>query len=234
MGLLLSAGCAARQSPPVAVPAIIREGVTSVRVLEPDSAKAPPADEVAERITPAFASDENKLPVYPAHALEAGCQQGVVPVRAYIGTDGNVASIRSIPDRPVPDDDCHIAFSAATYAAVWRGASHPPFGRRRSPAADIDGDGRPDLTRWEQNADHDLPGLRVHVPSCRGQGRRAAPMTSGRSLDRLAGAVGPPRRRNLDDRLPRPQPWRTRRADSPRCEGARRRPMIIRSPYHVR
>jgi outer membrane biosynthesis protein TonB len=150
LGLLLSAGCASRQRPPVAVPAIIREGVTSVRVLEAESAKTPPAEDVAERITPAFASDENKLPVYPAHALEAGCQQGVVPVRVYVGTDGNVASIRSIPDRPVPDDQCHIAFSAATYAAVlaWRFA--PAFRQTPKPGRDIDGDGRPDLTRWEQ------------------------------------------------------------------------------------
>jgi outer membrane biosynthesis protein TonB len=132
------------------VPASIREGVTSVRVLEADSAKAPPADEVAERITPAFASDDNKLPVYPAHALEAGCQQGVVPIRVYVGTDGNVASIRSIPDRPVPDDECHFAFSAATYATVlaWRFA--PAFRQTPKPGRDIDGDGRPDLTRWEQ------------------------------------------------------------------------------------
>jgi len=151
LGLLLYPGCAAKQSPPVAVPAPTREGVTSVRVLAPDSANAPPADEVAERITPAFASDQNKLPVYPAHALAAGCQQGVVPVRAYIGTDGNVASIRSVPDRSVPDDDCHIAFSAATFAAVraWRFA--PAFRQTPKPGPDVDGDGRPDFTRWEQN-----------------------------------------------------------------------------------
>jgi outer membrane biosynthesis protein TonB len=150
LGLLLSAGCAARQAPPVAVPTPTREGVTSMRVLPTDAPTAPPSDEDVERITPAFASDQNKLPVYPPHALEAGCQDGVVPIRAYIGTDGNVASIRSIPARPVADDSCHAAFSAATYATVLGWRFSPAFRQTPKPGRDVDGDGRPDLTRWEQ------------------------------------------------------------------------------------
>lgn len=147
---LLCAACAARQAPPVAGPAATRQGSTSVRVLESDSKAPQPGEAVAETITPAFASDENKLPEYPAYALKAGCREGTVPIRLHIGEDGNVARVSAVPDRAVADDACHSAFWAATYGAVraWRFA--PAFRQVPRPGADIDGDGRPDYTRWEQ------------------------------------------------------------------------------------
>jgi outer membrane biosynthesis protein TonB len=93
---LLVAACAARQ-PPVTVPAISREGETSVRVLtrEPDSAE--PSEVEIETITPVYASEENALPEYPAYALEAGCDKGIVPIRVSIGADGKVQKMEAIP-----------------------------------------------------------------------------------------------------------------------------------------
>ena len=146
-GLLLSLGCAARYRPPaVAIPT----GVTSVRVLENEATQPSSSEAQAERITPAFASAENKLPEYPPYALRGGCQDGVIPIRVYVGTDGNVSAVQPIPDRPVPTDRCHSAFWVATYAAVrgWRFA--PAFRQTPRPGRDVDGDGRPDLTNWEQ------------------------------------------------------------------------------------
>jgi hypothetical protein len=149
--LLFSAGCAARQTPPVEPPLDPRAGVTSVRVLEAADRKPPAVDVVAERLTPAFASDENALPIYPSHALEAGCQQGTVAIRLHVGEDGNVAQVASVPNRPVPDDPCHSAFWASTAGTVqaWRFA--PAFRQTPKPGPDEDGDGRPDFTLWAQS-----------------------------------------------------------------------------------
>jgi hypothetical protein len=146
-GLLLSLGCAARSRPPAAV---ALTGATSVRVLENEATQASPSETPAETITPAFASDGNKLPEYPPYALRGGCQDGVVPIRVYVGADGNVSAVKPIPSRPVPADRCHSAFWVATYAAVqgWRFA--PAFRQTPRPGRDVDGDGRPDLTDWEQ------------------------------------------------------------------------------------
>jgi hypothetical protein len=146
-GLLLSLGCAARSRPPAAA---VLTGVTSVRVLENEATQPSPSEAQADTITPAFASDGNKLPEYPPYALGGGCQNGVVPIRVYVGTDGNVSAVRPIPSRPVPTDRCHSAFWVATYAAVqgWRFA--PAFRQTPRPGPDLDGDGRPDRTNWEQ------------------------------------------------------------------------------------
>jgi hypothetical protein len=146
-GLLLSLGCAAHSRPPaVAMPT----GVTSVRVLQSEGTQPSPSETRAETITPAFASAENKLPEYPPYALRGGCQDGVVPVRVYVGPDGNVSAVKTIPSRPVPADRCESAFWVATYAAVrgWRFA--PAFRQTPRPGPDVDGDGRPDRTNWEQ------------------------------------------------------------------------------------
>jgi len=74
----------------------------------------------------------------------------VIPIRVCVGTDGNVSAVQPIPDRPVPAGRCHSAFWVATYAAVrgWRFA--PAFRQTPRPGRDVDGDGRPDLTSWEQ------------------------------------------------------------------------------------
>jgi hypothetical protein len=148
-GLLLSARCGARSRPPLVAPAATPTGVTSVRVLD-NNAKQPPPDTQVETITPAFASDDNELPVYPPYALRAGCGYGVVPIRVYVGTDGNVSTVKSISNRPVADDQCHSAFWAATSGAVQRWRFAPAIRQTPKPGADVDGDGRPDLTRWEQ------------------------------------------------------------------------------------
>jgi len=147
--LLLVAACGARQRPPEVVPLQTREGVTSVRVLHDEIGKAPRPEVEVDRITPAYASDENKLPEYPVYALKAGCQQGVVPIRMTIGADGNVASVAPIPDRPVEKDQCHSAFWAAVCTTVqeWRFA--PAFRLTSEPGPDADGDGHPDST-WRR------------------------------------------------------------------------------------
>lgn len=152
MVILTSASCAARRRVVApAAPAIedTRQGKTSVRVLNPPEIQ-PGAEPPSERITPAFASDENKLPEYPAYALKAGCREGAVPVRVHIGTDGNVAAQRDVPGRPLPNDPCHVAFRAAVQGAVkdWRFA--PAFREQRTPGPDIDKDGKPDFDRWVQ------------------------------------------------------------------------------------
>lgn len=148
--ILTSVSCAARRR--VEAPAVVdtRQGKTSVRLLNPPEIQPGGADSASERITPAYASDENKLPVYPAYALKAGCREGAVPVRIHIGTDGNVAAQRDVPERPLPNDPCHVAFRAAVQSAVqgWRFA--PAFRQRKTPGPDIDKDGRPDFDRWVQ------------------------------------------------------------------------------------
>jgi hypothetical protein len=103
----------------------------------------------AETITPAFASPDNRLPEYPPAALKAGCREGTVAVRVHLGTDGNVAAQRDVPDRPLPPDECHMAFRAAVQSAIngWKFA--PAF--RQTPILGPDrGDGRPLVVRWHQ------------------------------------------------------------------------------------
>ncbi len=146
--LVLAAGCSVRQPQAVTTPEPPRKGETSVRVLTEESSA--PSDAEVETITPAYASDDNELPEYPPYALEAGCRQGVVPIRVYVAADGSVESVRSIPSRPLAEDQCHSAFWAATCVAVqsWRFA--PAFRQTPAPGPDFDGDGQPDFTRWEQ------------------------------------------------------------------------------------
>lgn len=147
MAWLALAGCAARQSPPGPAAASSLEGRTSVRVLQSHSPE-PPAPTGAE-ITPAFASEQNELPEYPSFALRAGCQAGVVPIRVFVGPDGNVTRTGSIPGHPMADDLCHGAFWAATASAVRRWRFSPAYRQTPAPGPDVDGDGAPDFSRWE-------------------------------------------------------------------------------------
>jgi hypothetical protein len=148
-GLVLTAACGAR--PRVATQALERSGVSSVRVLENPDRKPAPIDAVVERMTPAFASDANALPAYPAHALAAECRDGTVAIRLQLDEEGNVSRVEHVPARPVVDDTCHSAFWAATSSAVrtWRFA--PAFRQTPRPGPDLNGDGQPDFTRWEQS-----------------------------------------------------------------------------------
>ena len=149
------------------------EGRTSVRVL--NAPETPPAGQSglpappAERITPAYASPDNKLPEYPPYAIKAGCGQGVVAVRVHIDTEGNVSAQRDVPGHPLPADECHMAFRAAVQSAVntWKFAAGLPSDTDPRPR-----DGcpraRPPL---EAGAGRDLPGLRVQLRDRGGQGR---------------------------------------------------------------
>jgi hypothetical protein len=152
IGMALFCVCCAHHRK-VMVPA--PEGKTSVRVLNApespppaagDGAPAPPA----ERITPAYASADNGLPEYPAYALKAGCGQGTVAVRVHVSSEGNVSAQRDVPDRPLPADECHMAFRAAIQTAVnsWRFA--PAF--RQTPIVDPAADRRAPVLRWKQEA----------------------------------------------------------------------------------
>jgi outer membrane biosynthesis protein TonB len=122
------------------------EGRTSVRVLNEHEAGSGRPDPSSERITAAYASSENELPEYPAYALRAGCRDGEVPVRVFIDTDGNVAAQQDVPRRPLPSDECHMAFRAAVQGAVkdWKFA--PAFRQRPVPGPDP----RAPIMRWEQ------------------------------------------------------------------------------------
>ena len=141
--------CAHHQK--VTVPAPERR--TSVRVLNapetpsPDGGADPPPTP-AERITPAYASADNRLPEYPPYALKAGCGQGVVAVRVHVNVEGNVSAQRDAPNHPLPADECHLAFRAAIQSAVntWRFA--PAF--RQTPIVDPAGDPRAPVLRWKQ------------------------------------------------------------------------------------
>jgi outer membrane biosynthesis protein TonB len=135
----------------VATPRVeLAEGRTSVRALNTPTVETGTPDPSSERITPAYASPENLPPEYPAYALKAGCRNGVVAVRVYLGADGNVTAQRDVPERPLPSDSCHVAFRAAVQGAVkdWRFA--PAFRLTPVPGRDP-GDGRPPLVRWEQS-----------------------------------------------------------------------------------
>jgi hypothetical protein len=147
---LVAASCAARRvEPALETPP---EGRTSVRLLNVEIGASGTPDPSGERMTPAYASSDNKLPEYPAYALRAGCRDGSVPVRVYVGADGNVAAQRDVPDRPLAADQCHMAFRAAVQGAVtaWRFA--PAFRQKPVAGPDRNADGRPDFTRWEQTA----------------------------------------------------------------------------------
>jgi hypothetical protein len=146
---LLLVGCAHRRK----VMAPEAEGRTSVRLLNvPESPSpatggglpAPPA----ERITPAYASADNRLPEYPPYALKAGCGRGTVAVRVHVNTEGNVSAQRDVPNHPLPADECHMAFRAAIQSAVnaWRFA--PAF--RQTPIVDPAADPRAPVLRWKQ------------------------------------------------------------------------------------
>jgi hypothetical protein len=69
-----------------------------------------------------------------------------VPVRVYVGTDGNVAAQRDIPSRPLPSDDCHLAFRAAVQSAVQDWKFAPAFRQKPVPGSDP----RAPIMRWEQ------------------------------------------------------------------------------------
>jgi hypothetical protein len=147
--VVVLAACAKR--PPVAPPADPLAGKTSVRVLDAEvGAGVPSITDV--RITPVYASDENKLPEYPDYALKAGCRTGKVPVRVFVDAAGNVSGQGDVPGRPLPGDPCLVAFRAAVQAAVagWRFA--PAFRQEPVLGPDRNGDGKPDVLRWSQSA----------------------------------------------------------------------------------
>jgi hypothetical protein len=148
VALLLLSACHARRAP-VVPPADPLAGKTSVRVLDPELSTGTP--EITDvRITPVYASDENKLPEYPAYALKAGCKTGKVPVRVFVGADGNVSGQGDVPGKPLSDQPCLVAFRAAVQSAVagWRFA--PAFRQEPVLGPDRNGDGKPDVVRWNQ------------------------------------------------------------------------------------
>lgn len=142
-------GCArhrVKAPAPVATPG--PEGKTSVRVLNTPAGSPDVETGPAERITPAYASEENKLPEYPRYALKAGCRGGIVAVRVHLDTEGNVSAQRDVPDHPLPADECHLAFRAAVQSAIngWKFA--PSF--RQIPYVDTTINPRGPVTRWRQ------------------------------------------------------------------------------------
>lgn len=144
--------CAAHHGPPSPVPQPTLSGRTSVRLLPSQSSGSAPAEVVAEVITPAYASPDNKLPAYPAYALKAGCRDGIVPMRVHIGSDGNVVAQREIPDRPLPPGPCHVAFLAALQGAVAQWKFAPAYRQTMTAGPDLDGDGRPDFSRVDRQS----------------------------------------------------------------------------------
>lgn len=128
---------------------IVQEGRTSVRALKPPDATLGAAEATNESVTPAYASSENKVPEYPVYALKAGCRVGTVPVRIYVGADGNVTNQRDIPERPLPSDGCHLAFRAAVQSAVSQWKFAPAY--RMTAVPGLERDGQAGITRWNQS-----------------------------------------------------------------------------------
>ena len=143
---MLPSACAHHAA--VAPSVVLQEGRTSVRVLNPPEVAPGPVEPLSESVTPAYASADNKVPEYPAYALKAGCRSGTVPVRVYVGPEGNVTQQRDIPERPLPSDGCHLAFRAAVQGVVndWKFA--PAY--RMKPVPGPERDGQPGIPRWEQ------------------------------------------------------------------------------------
>jgi hypothetical protein len=145
--VLLGGLACARQVPaPTLAPP---EGRTSFRALVPAGADKATVEAASETITPAYASPDNQPPEYPAYALEAGCRSGTVPVRVFVGADGNVTGQKDIPGRPLPGDNCHVAFRAAVQGTVngWKFA--PAYRVASVPRPTRDGE--PGITRWDQS-----------------------------------------------------------------------------------
>ena len=145
--LLIPLACAPRR--PV-IPPPDPQGRTSVRVL---NAPASPSagGEVsswAPRITPAYASASNALPVYPAHALKARCGTDTVAVRIHVDPAGNVSRQESVPGRPPRHEPCAQAFEAAAATAVrdWKFA--PAF--RQTPIVEPGADPQAAPLKWQQ------------------------------------------------------------------------------------
>jgi len=144
---LLTAACSVARPPAPAPEPVERKGVTGVRVLaHPDAGASEPEGEVLDA-TPAYASEDNALPGYPAGALADACPDASVAIRVTVSTQGDATLLREVPGRPVPEDACHRAFWEATLAAVrgWKFA--PAYRQTPRDGPDGDGDGRPDY-RW--------------------------------------------------------------------------------------
>jgi len=152
LALVLAApGCGVRKPPPAGEAPVSREGETRVRVLtHPDTGAGDVEDARVEIITPAYSSEQNALPEYPAAALAASCPDGAVAIRVTVSREGEASLLREVPGYPVPSDACHRAFWDATVAAVrpWRFA--PAYRQIEREGPDADGDGRPDYLWWDQ------------------------------------------------------------------------------------
>jgi outer membrane biosynthesis protein TonB len=115
-----------------------------VRLLSAPTKPSGATDGESQTITPAYASSDNALPLYPADALRAGCTDGVVPLRVYVGADGSVMAQRDIPGRPVAADSCSVAFLAAVESAVARWKFAPAFRVTQVPTS------APGVPAWHQ------------------------------------------------------------------------------------
>lgn len=73
-----------------------------------------------------------------------------MPIRVFVGEDGNVARVKPVPNRPVAGDQCHSAFWASTCSAVQEWRFSPAFRQTSRPGPDVDKDGRPDYSAWTQ------------------------------------------------------------------------------------
>lgn len=151
--VVAAAACAARPDvahEPAAPDELSREGRTKYRALPPPATSDGAAEVSAATLTPAYASTENALPVFPDFALRAGCDGGVVRARVFVGADGNVTGSEDlVASEPPASGRCLAALRGAVHATVshWRFA--PAFRVRsleRPPAAD----GRPRPPAWEQ------------------------------------------------------------------------------------
>jgi hypothetical protein len=150
LAILVSA-CGARRGPPGAVAAVpregpSREGVTAVRVLtQPELGEANVQAKV-EELSPAYALEDNSLPLYPADALAASCPDGAVAIRVTVNTEGRPTLLREVPGRPVPEDACHASFWEATVLALRDWRFIPASREIPRESKDLDGDGKPDYT----------------------------------------------------------------------------------------
>jgi outer membrane biosynthesis protein TonB len=133
--VILSSGCAGKAHVVTPSTPATREGRSSFRVISEPAAQANRA-EGQITIVPVAPGPENRLPVYPADALSAGCGRGAVAVRVHVGTLGRVVKQLPVPGHLTPTDLCQALFSRSVAETVERWGFFPALRQRCMPRKD--------------------------------------------------------------------------------------------------
>ena len=138
-------GCAGRRPPRLPPPVVARplSGAVDYELLRDPRAPSIAVEATQDYQSPQPHSD-NALPLYPPELIAQAPPAEEVVVRAYVGTDGAVASAVPSPLDTRPPDGLRAQFAAAALAAVRRWHFEPARIRSFGPGQDLDGNGAPD------------------------------------------------------------------------------------------